>query len=85
MMREMKDHELEQVFGGRSEAEIGADLADGNTVQFADTKFTEKHMTVPAQAAPFLLPNTQQHFPRPPKKPPGRTAKTTPQRRAVYV
>ena len=59
MMREMKDHELEQVFGGRSEAEIGVGLADSHTVQFADTKFTEKHMTVPAQAAPFLLPNPQ--------------------------
>ena len=66
MMREMKDHELELVVGGRN----GGGLTDGNTVQPDSAKFTEKHLAVPAKAAPFLMPENQT-FTRPPKNLPG--------------
>ena len=72
MMREMKDHELERVVGGRAgEPDSDAD----NISRFEGTKFTDKYMAASAKAAPFLLPETspghKPGFTQPPKNLPG--------------
>ena len=71
MMREMKDHELERVVGGRVK-----NLDDGpgatKASLFDSTKFTDKHLDGATHVAPFLLPNLspahKNGFNRPPRK-----------------
>lgn len=79
MMREMKDHELDWVVGGRSGGEPQGQ-AD-KTSCFNAAKFTEKHLAVPAKAAPFLLPELnpahKNGFTRPPRNLTGGQRKQT--------
>ena len=78
MMREMKDHELERVVGGRVK-----NLDDGpgatKASLFDSTKFTDKHLDGATHVAPFLLPELnsahKNRFSHPPRNLPGTQSK----------
>ena len=79
MMREMKDHEMEQVVGGRCGGDAPAPAE--KAPRFDSAKLTKKHITAPAKAALFLFPENQQFVHpvhnMPPKNLPGAQRKHT--------